>query len=79
MASPTLYCTQCGKLYPADEMVRFGTATVCANCKDIYAQRLRETGQTAGARVYGGFWIRFVAVLIDGIILLIAELAPCKR
>lgn len=75
IASPNLFCTQCGKLYPADEMVRFGAATVCANCKDIYAQRLRETGQTAGALTYGGFWIRFAAILIDGIILLIFELA----
>jgi uncharacterized RDD family membrane protein YckC len=56
-------------------MVHFGAATVCANCKEIYAQRLRETGQVAGARIYGGFWIRFVAVLIDGLALLIVELA----
>jgi uncharacterized RDD family membrane protein YckC len=75
VAAPTLYCTQCGQPHPSEEMVRFGAATVCANCKETYAQRLRETGQVAGARVYGGFWIRFVAVLIDGIALLIVELA----
>lgn len=74
-ASPVLYCTQCGRQYPGDEMVRFGAATVCANCKDIYAQRLRETGQVAGARVYGGFWIRFVAIFIDGIALWIVNFA----
>jgi uncharacterized RDD family membrane protein YckC len=70
-----LYCSQCGRQYSSSELVRFGTATVCANCKDFYAQRLRETGQVAGARVYGGFWIRFLAVLIDGIILGIVNFA----
>ncbi len=75
VASLTLYCTQCGRPYPGEEMVRFGAATVCANCKDIYAQRLRETGQVAGARVYGGFWIRFAAIFIDGIALWIVNFA----
>jgi uncharacterized RDD family membrane protein YckC len=74
-SSPLLYCSQCGQPYRSEEMVRFGTATVCANCKDIYAQRLRETGHVAGARHYGGFWIRFVAVLIDGIALWIVNFA----
>jgi uncharacterized RDD family membrane protein YckC len=69
------YCSQCGRQYPSEELVRFGTATVCANCKEIYAQRLRETGQVAGARVYGGFWIRFLAVFIDGIALGIVNIA----
>jgi len=75
VAGPLIYCTQCGQPHPSEEMVRFGAATVCANCKDIYAQRLRETGQVSGARVYGGFWIRFVAVFIDGIALWIVNFA----
>ena len=75
VAAPAHYCSQCGRPYPSEELVRFGAATVCANCKDIYAQRLRETGQVAGTRVYGGFWIRFVAVFIDGIALWIVNFA----
>ena len=69
----TLFCSQCGRQYPSEELVRFGAATVCANCKDIYAQRLRETGQVAGSRVYAGFWIRFLAILIDGVALWIVN------
>jgi len=69
------FCTQCGRQYPSEELVRFGSVAVCANCKDIYAQRLRETGQVAGTRVYGGFWIRFLAVIIDGIIIGIVNFA----
>jgi uncharacterized RDD family membrane protein YckC len=67
------YCSQCGHQYPPEELARFGAATVCANCKDIYTQRLRETGQVVGARIYGGFWIRFLAVLIDGVALWIVN------
>jgi uncharacterized RDD family membrane protein YckC len=63
-----LYCSQCQRPYPSEELVRFGTATICANCKDTYAQRLRETGHVAGARIYGGFWIRYLAVIIDSIV-----------
>jgi uncharacterized RDD family membrane protein YckC len=69
------FCTQCGRQFPSEELVRFGTATVCGNCKEIYAQRLRETGQVAGRRIYAGFWIRFVAVFIDGIALGIVNFA----
>lgn len=66
---PLVYCSQCGQPYRSEDMVRFGAVAVCANCKEIYAQRLRETGQVTAARVYGGFWIRFLALLIDVVIL----------
>lgn len=69
------FCSQCGRQFPSEELVRFGAATVCANCKDLYAQRLRETGQVAGRRVYAGFWIRFGAILIDGIALWMVNFA----
>jgi uncharacterized RDD family membrane protein YckC len=69
------FCSQCGRQFPSEELVRFGAATVCANCKDLYAQLLRETGQVSGTRVYAGFWIRFGAILIDGIALWIVNFA----
>jgi uncharacterized RDD family membrane protein YckC len=52
-------------------MVTIGTATICSNCKPLYMQRAREGGQPIGVRRYAGFWIRFVARLIDGIILMV--------
>lgn len=67
------YCTECGRPVPAGDLAHFGDALVCANCKQTYAQKLREGVVTAGAMVYGGFWIRFVAWLIDSIILAIAS------
>lgn len=68
----TLFCAECGHPTPADELARFGTVMVCPNCKARYAQKLREGVMPGRAMTYGGFWIRFVAYLIDTIILAIA-------
>jgi uncharacterized RDD family membrane protein YckC len=70
-APDTLFCAECGLPTPADELARFGTMLICPNCKERYAQKLREGVAPARAMVYGGFWIRFVAYLIDVIILAI--------
>ena len=69
VAAETRFCSECGRPFPANEMVSIGTATVCAQCKPLYMQRVREGGQPLGARRYAGFWIRFVAFVIDLIIL----------
>ena len=66
------YCVQCGAESATSEMVQLGGAWVCANCKSVYAQRMLEGARLPLARRYGGFWIRFLAVLLDGIILAIA-------
>jgi uncharacterized RDD family membrane protein YckC len=67
------FCTECGKPYPTSDLVAFGSSRVCANCKDAFFQRVREHGSDAAAHpaflLYAGFWIRFVAVMIDGLIL----------
>lgn len=65
----TGFCSECGKPFPADQLLNLGNASVCALCKPIYLQRVREGGQGIGARHYGGFWIRFVARVIDTVIL----------
>jgi len=71
MTPQTNYCSECGRPADAEELARFGDRLVCPNCKDTYAQKLREGVAPAGFVRYGGFWLRFVAVFIDGIILLI--------
>jgi uncharacterized RDD family membrane protein YckC len=67
------FCTQCGRQFPAADLVTYGAARVCAGCKDVFFQRLREQGTGAalqyGMRRYGGFWIRVLARIIDGLIL----------
>jgi uncharacterized RDD family membrane protein YckC len=65
-------CSQCGLVFRKDELIKFGDSLVCAGCKPMYVQRLREGVIPAGEMVYGGFWIRFGAKFIDGIIVGIA-------
>jgi len=68
-SGPTSFCSECGAKFPTDEMIQFGTSRVCANCKDRFAQKLREGVSLGVARHYAGFWIRVLARLIDGVIL----------
>jgi len=67
------FCTNCGRPFAPGDLLQIGNATVCASCKDVMMQRLREGAVPGGllhqGRQYAGFWIRFVAVFIDGIIL----------
>ncbi len=67
-------CAECGVLFPADEVVPISGQWFCAGCKPVALQRLREgAGLGAGMR-YGGFWIRLVARLVDGIILVVVNI-----
>ncbi|MCI0537627.1 MAG: RDD family protein [Verrucomicrobiales bacterium] len=67
-------CAECGRAFPPDEVIRYGTVAVCANCKPIFLQKLRE-GVVAPAGVeYGGFWIRFAAWFVDSIVLFVVTL-----
>jgi uncharacterized RDD family membrane protein YckC len=67
------FCTNCGRPFAPGDLLQIGNATVCASCKDVMMQRLREGSVPGGllhqGRQYGGFWLRFVAMFIDGIIL----------
>lgn len=66
-------CVECGKLFTKDNAIQYGTAWVCAACKPIFLQKLREGAATGSAalgtaeRRYAGFWIRVVAKFIDGL------------
>jgi uncharacterized RDD family membrane protein YckC len=65
----TVRCSVCRNEFSEDSVIRLGDHTVCAGCKPIFLQRLREGIPVATTDLeYGGFWIRFVAKLIDGII-----------
>ena len=74
MEADSARCSQCGMAASADTLARFGNDLVCPQCKDAYAQRLREGVAAPSARVGAGFWIRFGAVLIDGAIMWIVQM-----
>jgi len=69
--APTAQCMVCGTIYPAEEVIYIGQHLVCAACKPLYLQRLREGVPLTGAQEvrFGGFWPRLAAKIIDGIIL----------
>lgn len=66
-------CGECGRSFPSQEMLRFGDKLVCAACKPVYVQKLRE-GIATGELEYAGFWIRVGAKLIDSLIIGIIDL-----
>lgn len=66
-------CSECGKTFERDDMVLLRGAWVCAACKPIVVQRLKEGVSLSTEMEYAGFWIRFGAKFIDGIILWIMQ------
>ena len=70
--SEALYCSECGRPHSPDDLAHFGAVLICPDCKSGYVQKLREGVAPAARAPYAGFWIRFVAWLIDGIIMTVA-------
>jgi uncharacterized RDD family membrane protein YckC len=68
VAGEQAVCSMCNRILPADEVIEFQGHYVCALCKPEFVQRLKE-GLPVTGLVYAGFWIRFVAIFIDGLIM----------
>jgi uncharacterized RDD family membrane protein YckC len=69
----SVVCSQCGRSFPGDQVVSYEGRAICAACKPMFVQKLREGASLPAVLAYGGFWIRFLAKLIDGIILGIVQ------
>lgn len=74
-ASPTgetteAVCAECGNLFRKEDMIPHGGIYICSNCKPVFMQKMAEgVAINTGQLRYAGFWIRFVAKFIDGLIL----------
>lgn len=66
-------CAECGGTFPRQDMVAYESALVCGGCRDVFFQKIREGVRPHAAMHYAGFWIRFVAKFIDGIILAVVN------
>jgi uncharacterized RDD family membrane protein YckC len=66
------HCSECGLRFAEDEMIRFQESRICAACKPLFVQKIKEGVSVAGALNYAGFWIRLGAITIDAFILWIA-------
>jgi len=62
-------CSECGQAFAIDDMIRFEDAWVCATCKPVFVQKIKEGLQVSGELNYAGFWIRFGAIIIDILVL----------
>jgi len=71
-AQTVLACSQCGRTFAHSDVVQIAGNWVCGDCKPAFLSRVMASG-AAGASPfgwrYGGFWIRFAARFIDGIVL----------
>jgi uncharacterized RDD family membrane protein YckC len=69
-------CVECGKVFAKDQLIQHGQYYVCAQCKPAFLQKLAEGATVGGTQPvhYAGFWIRFVAVIIDSIFLWIVQI-----
>ncbi len=73
-AIPESACTDCGRDFPEDELIRFENSKICADCKPAFVQKLKEGVSQSGGMVYAGFWIRCGAKIIDGIIMVVINM-----
>jgi predicted Zn finger-like uncharacterized protein len=62
-------CRICGGSFSRNDMVRFGADWVCAGCKPEYVQMISQGVPRPNDYRYAGFWIRFCAKFLDGLIL----------
>jgi uncharacterized RDD family membrane protein YckC len=61
-------CSVCGIVFPDSDLIQYGDARICASCKPAFFQKLKEGAVLPIGFNYAGFWKRFGAVFIDGII-----------
>jgi uncharacterized RDD family membrane protein YckC len=67
-AAGGVVCAECGRSFPPDQVIRQGNLFICGGCKPAFLQKLKEGIAISGTMNYAGFWIRFAAKFIDGII-----------
>jgi uncharacterized RDD family membrane protein YckC len=68
-AGDGVICAECGKPFPAAEVIQFSGVNVCAGCKPIFIQKLKEGVKVGSDMDYASFGLRFGAYILDAIIL----------
>src|SRR2546430_1964975 len=66
-----LACSQCGRALAHSDLVQIAGNRVCAECKPAFLSRVMASGAAGASPLawrYGGFWIRWGARFIDGLI-----------
>jgi uncharacterized RDD family membrane protein YckC len=66
-----LACSQCGRSFAPSDVVQIAGNWVCADCKPAFLSRVMASGAAGASPLawrYGGFWIRFGARFVDGLV-----------
>ena len=72
-----LACSQCGRALAQSDLVHIAGSWVCADCKPAFLSRVMASGAAGASPLawrYGGFWIRWGARFIDGLIFMVPML-----
>jgi uncharacterized RDD family membrane protein YckC len=69
-------CAETGQVFNKSDMVQIGGAWVGAAAKPAYLQKMSEGIEPTTGMRYAGFWIRFLAKFIDGLILTVVLVVP---
>ena len=70
-----LACSQCGRTFGQGDLVQISGNWVCGDCKAAFLNRLMAGGAATSSRWhYGGFWIRFAGVFIDGVLMQVVRI-----
>jgi len=65
-----LWCSQCGHEFAQSDLVQIAGNWVCGQCKPAFLSRVVAGDASATSKWhYGGFWIRFLAIVVDGLIM----------
>jgi uncharacterized RDD family membrane protein YckC len=67
-------CSQCGVTFVHSELVRLNNQWLCPVCKVDFVQKMKEGVVARSDMRYAGFWIRFLALFIDGILMQVVNL-----
>lgn len=73
-SSELVSCPTCGAQVSPHELIPFGQRTVCPHCRDRNIQQMHEGADDLEIDgEFAGFWPRFGALFLDGIILTIVQ------
>lgn len=68
--APEAVCAECNNIFRKEDMIPHSGVFICANCKPVFLQKIAEGARiNTGELRYAGFWIRFGAKIVDGLIL----------
>jgi uncharacterized RDD family membrane protein YckC len=67
-SASTETCSECGRSFAEEDILRYRQFRICASCKPAFFQKLKQGVRLPGIMEFGGFWPRFFAKMIDGIL-----------